>query len=654
MTQAGAQAGNVDPVGVQPSATRRATALAKAVVGADDSGPGRVLRSIRDQAETRLRLEAAQRGVGVLQAFASDVLAALETAANTTIAELVDARSSKGERQVGLAQLATDKYSDWPDETSSVPSRFDHALNEVLLTTSAAFSQQFANDVTQLGEGTYTQGLRHLVGSIIRGTWETPGAKVEHRFSNSMDIGAPKSLPRAGLHGEPTAPARPQYGLLIGPRSLLKRAHLRLAVPGEAFQRFAGETIGEYLRSTSITDLERATRRDQFATKFLETMELARPLVGIDSTMVLRLHQVNTVEYLYSFSEIPFDQGDPVAQLVMSRLNSPELGATVKTNFQKALAGGEFNVGKISIFGSYPKYSPLCFTSLIGPVAARFHSATKEAQSELWKWKSARPLLGSLAMSPREADAIIAGWYIGRLLGLVRQPTLDSGEDLGGVEVATADGWIGLRQILKLSDRFVRNDYDILPAVLMSHAWNVVRCDRDPELEALAPYEALRRLCDTSPSTAGLPDTTGLSGTQLLAQAYAGQPLAIAGRTLVCDGLSPVLTGLPTPSSSLSQGLDQKAAITAQIEQRHNAILEWSAQFKGILLSLDFVTRGERGGEWKSQISSTKSLHNASLFAELAPAVMSALERIEVMANAARDVALRQVVEPDGRPIPYV
>src|SRR5699024_3447487 len=112
--------------------------------------------------------------------------------------------------------------------------------------------------------------------------------------------------------------------------------------------------------------------------------------------------------------------------------------------------------GKVNVFGSYQKVSPMCYTSLLEPIQARWAMSPVSAQRDLWQWKRTRPLYAALAMSQEEAEAIVAGWYLGRLIGLVRQ------DNYGTAEVMGARGWLGFGELLSSEETAVRTPHDVL------------------------------------------------------------------------------------------------------------------------------------------------------------------------------------------------
>ena len=537
LAAAGAEADASDPLALDPTIGQQATSLGKKTVDMHHPIGQMVQRSIANSMERTLRLEGARIGADVLRAYAVDVLGSLEQAANDAL-RLLEVERAKTSSGAGLAQLSSEIYADWPDESDRVPLRFNHAENEVLLTTADDFPQQFRSDVVASAQGTldYGQSLAKIRAEASGGHWETTGAKEEIEVLRQASHWRPAALPSRAADGQPTPEAKPNYTLLLSHADLLGRATQRLSAKGDVFAAFAGQSISDHLDDPQVTAIDRQQRQERFATRLLETMEKAKPVVGIDVNMAQRLHGTD-IKFVYSFSDIPLGGDHPVSQNVLQRLRgNPSLDPTSVENFEDSLVGNISNAGKVNVFGSYQKVSPLCFTSLLEPIQSRWAKAPLIAQRNLWQWKRTRPLSAAIAMSPDELRRVIAGWYLGRLVGLVRQ------DATGRAAVSTPDGWVNFGELLTSEDTQVHTAHDVLAAQLMSHAWAFVRCVGDADLSALTPYDGLRRLVDGADSNAHSGDVEQMQGTDLLRAAFHDRPLEMGGAPLPCDGPSPVLT----------------------------------------------------------------------------------------------------------------
>lgn len=667
MAAAGQTASATDPLLVKPTMEAQATALKKEQVSSQHALGTLLMQSFQEASESRIRREAAAVGAQVLTSFANDVLATLATAANDAIQGLEHARAQQGGAG-GLAQLHSEVYADWPGSEEQPNPRWDQAQNEVLLTTAADFPRQFVADVTVSGDtGTYTEALAKTRTEVISGQWATAGSRTAEDVLEQVGHWRPSALPVDSATRQPQPPAKPSYQLRFRASDVLVRSRCRLEAPGDVFHAFATQSIVGYLDDPQVADVVRERRRATFISEFARAMALARPLVGVDPQMVQRLHpNTNGVQYTYAFSEIPFGANHPVAEKLQLALNgNHELSRETVAAFTSALEQGS-EVRKVGIFGSYGKYSPLCFTSLLVPIRDRWASADAQFRRSLWRWKRTRPVGAGLAMSPEEAVRVTAGWYLGRLLGLVRG-------DFGmPVQVATVDGWLTISDFLEGPEVGQVNSLDVLPAVLGSHAWAVVRCAEDPDLGALKPYSALRKLVDSSDTNESVP-LSHYVGTSLLRQAFFGSPLTVmAGgqeRAIVGDpstllpldavkqgtqssGLvppqpasdwgqqpaAPSWTGQPPAmdgSTTYPPPHESAPAAQGQGNPVATALLQWIETMRNYFLGANGHVRRDESGSYVSTVRSVNDLRQLSLHAEVGPLILQALDLIEAMAQLA-------------------
>ena len=641
MAAAGRAASGSDPLALDTATQQQAAALGKQPVDADHALGQMLARVLQTGVESRLRLEAAKIGAEVLRSYSSDVLAALTTAANDELRGL-EAERAVEQGGAGLAQLHSVRYSDWPGGEEPPAPRWEHAQNEILLTTAAEFPSQFVADVgSSAGTPTFTEGLAQIRSEVLSGRWESTGAKVDEDIVVQRSHWRAPVLNHSGIDGQPTPQAKPSYALRVSCADVLDRSRRRLESPGDAFARYATQGIRDFLDDPSVPEVERTERQQRFAAEFVKAMKLALPLTGIDGAMVQRVHGVAGVTYTYSFSDIPIAPEHPVSDLIRQQLRgNPDLDSATHDNFDRVLKR-DAQVRNISMFGTYGKYTPLAFSSLLDPIKKRWASSSTQFQRQLWLWKRTRPLTGALAMHEQDAVRVIAGWFIGRHLGLVRQD--------GSVQVSTPRGWLTFGPMLESPEVGARGLLDILAAVLQSHVWAVIRCSGDPELTDLRPYAAVRRLADDSETN----QSTFLedySGTRLLEQAFFGQTLTMPDPNsrgevaLQSDGLSPVLAGDGTATTgSKAPGATPWAAPTqpteptrgpAEPKERAERLLAWIESMRTHFTTKAFVTR-DSAGDYVLDIPSVQALGTAPLHAEIGPLVMKALDLLEQMVPAA-------------------
>src|SRR5699024_3946423 len=130
----------------------------------------------------------------------------------------------------------------------------------------------------------------------------------------------------------------------------------------------------------TINDIEAGNRMTRLRAAFNEALSQARPLAAVDANLVSTIHNRPDLSRC-TFSEIPFKDtraGDALRQILDAKTN---LDATTLGEFTKVLSLGE-KVRHIDVFGSYPNYSPLVFSSLLAPISREW--ARRKGQEGFW------------------------------------------------------------------------------------------------------------------------------------------------------------------------------------------------------------------------------------------------------------------------------
>jgi hypothetical protein len=595
-----------EPLAMDPDIATRAAALKKTVIGAGHALAEMISLGFLNSAKRAMVLRGAALAGDVLAAYSSDVLGALERAAEEALAALNTAQQATV-NQAGLAQLVTTSYPEWPREGAPVPARFDHADNEVLLTTAADFPSRFEADVLASvpNAGVYDSALSKLVGEIKSGQWESTGA-VRGDFPVVIPTSTwrPACLPRDPMTGEGLPKNLPAYSLAVRTPELLERSRENLRRPGP-FADYSSQTIERYLNQEGLTPEEKERRATEFANKFNEAMVLARPLVGVSPSMIQQIHGTSIL-YEYSFSTIPIASEGAVATKIRAALQAnATLDSSTEQRFTNSLQGtGQQN--RIAIFGSYPKYSPLVYSSLLDQIQSRWAASSPQARQSLWQWKRTRPLPGSLAMGADEQRAMIEGWFIGRLIGSVSVPTDRQSTDPVQIWDSARNDWASFPNPLMTPPRNFRGVDDWLPALLESHTLGIVYCNNDVNLTALRPYVALRGISDdsTGDPQVGYGDT---SGDRLLADWFD------TGRG---------------PSGQPSQVGNLAGAESMTRDQRIDGALAW---FEAVSdhVKKDYLTDGSGVGILSTRrvrVNDVNELGRMPMFGEIAELVLSVVE----------------------------
>ena len=236
----------------------------------------------RSSIDTAFKLHAAELGARILEAMGADLLEPLEVSCRVALDEVEKAREQKP-LDVGLAQVRTSHYAAWPtDGQESVPARFAHAENEVLLTTSDDFPGLFELHLAaEYPELSRLEMRERCAESIIQGEWETvaglrpPGGLIERR-----SMWRPTQLPTDPDTGKAILAGRAAYTIHVKPSEVLARARLFVERPAQPFQQYMTESLHDFIASPDLNDSERADRERLVVDRFRQTLNLARPVVG--------------------------------------------------------------------------------------------------------------------------------------------------------------------------------------------------------------------------------------------------------------------------------------------------------------------------------------------------------------------------------------
>ncbi|NQX12318.1 hypothetical protein HQQ80_11830 [Microbacteriaceae bacterium VKM Ac-2855] len=542
LTQLAAMAGyQSGDLGQMPQAFETEIASMRGTIVNGQGIVDRLVTQFRTQTRDTVYARSADVAKAILQALVSDVLAPLKAALGEGIILLENAATATASN-VGLANVATDDYTAWPtDADHAVPPRFDVADNEILLTPSAGFDQQYAGDLrSAVADGSadidFEEARVRGARFVISGEWPVAsGAAAPGGLLLRMARWRPGLFNRDPISGAPLTPSKGRYRFAVAPKELLERSLAFVRRPGESFESFCALSLRDFASGTDLPESGRAGRHADLVAKFGEALSRALPLISIDSDAVNAIHGTPT-QYRYKFSSIPFS-GSPVvsalAQVIAAR---PNMADEVAQIFDRAISA-EDTLTRIDIFGSYRNYVPLVFDALLVPVAQQWAGTSPHGRRQFWANRRSRPLPAALPMGDVERRTMIAGWYIGQITGQVRipGPPYDAPVEIWNPEDLR---WIPFpNPLLTPPAEFVGLSIDWLPAVLESFLLAISRAHDVPVMSSLLPYRQLRRLADANPGGPASGLITRSSELELanwLASGVtpSGSPSRIVGQTL--------------------------------------------------------------------------------------------------------------------------
>lgn len=459
----------------------------------------------------------------VLQDYADENLFHLKRELKDAHEVLEKAAQSRPETNK-LADVRTNEVNAWPEEIDEVvESRFKGAENEIMLTDVNAFITDYQDQMLRTIQGQhatsdvqhYDQAYPFAVRAVIRGEWDSldankapnntlaPQKRTNDEYSNRAGW-VSKYLSRHPQTGEVRESQRAQYRARIRPADLLGRARDWINRRDYEFHKFNSVDLRSYLTLTpDINAVEHSQRIDRFVSAFQMALSYARPLAAVSSDMVQRIHGKD-VQYTYSFSDIPFEALGNEETGIVPRLSSILSTSSIDEPSQVALRNSlnmSEQVQHIEIFGSYPNYSPIVFSSMFGYIAEDIDKQ-ENFDGSYWSERRTRPLAAALPITETERQAMVAGWIIGRITGLIYISDQDTDKAAAHIFDDTPGGvnaWVPFPNPMLISPRRMVKKSDWMSSVLESIFIAYAKVQKNGAYgfaSSLYPYQLLRGLYD--------------------------------------------------------------------------------------------------------------------------------------------------------------
>lgn len=477
---------------------------AKVLAGLGQVTQTAVDQGIASQLQNNIAGMAATRLADVMASMLTDFLKPLRDELNVELLQLRNARKLQP-KNTGVEVFYTDYYQNWPEE-GRVPSRFEQAHNEEVLTAPKDFPQIYQTQLRRQfdREPDWQSAQKHFVVATITGQWDTRGGEQ-----------APNDLLTVTRSWKPSALAEPgeesqaaKFSLRTTTKNIVDRALKYIDRKDGAFHGFISQDINGFLTDATANSVETSDREKLVIDKFMTVMNRAQPMVAVDKNIAASVHMnVDGIFRNLSFSNIPFmatPLGTQILNLVQQRA---EFTPQTISQLEQQVEEGQPTKGvtRVDVFGSYEIYQPVVYSSLFKPLRDAWHA--KNAQhNEMTFGRRTRTLTGFSIFSDAERQALIRGWLIGRQMGLVRYPQLATPGTAEVYDLET-NSWLSFPEDLYYPpSEFHPNFYDVewLPSVLASSCialldWYGVNQQvvQTQALNPLRAYRALRRLHDT-------------------------------------------------------------------------------------------------------------------------------------------------------------
>jgi hypothetical protein len=262
----------------------------------------------------------------------------------------------------------------------------------------------------------------------------------------------------------------------------LMRSNLRdFTDPGNTFEPAFGLTYEDY---------------EDRRTRFIEVLEtaigLSDPLVGLDPQLVQQLNQTAS-NPIRRFSSIPFGGDHKLKSVVTSTLVNAMKDVTAPN--PQEIFNEDSKLTHIDLYSFLPApHSPLVIRSLMEPIGqawapiAASGSSADVAISNFWFYRRTRPIMEFIPAPRPHIYAMVRGWYIGKLLGLI-----DSSQQNGAIKIV--DPWdVNLHKYAFPYPTLSPSTNDNLASILESLALAYVQVGVDDAIDPLYPYVLLRKL----------------------------------------------------------------------------------------------------------------------------------------------------------------
>jgi hypothetical protein len=312
----------------------------------------------------------------------------------------------------------------WP-KGSTVPTHFEPAVNEVLLTSIDSFTVDFERDIKASISGSgnaddaLSEAARRVIArreTVLRGAeasygpiqgWKDGNTGGNHPHISFSEAWRPVKL-------DPIKPLNPRIHIKLNASDLHGYAQEWLEIVGNPFEIACRLSISNWLESNP-------DNKSHFSHKLSEAITLASPLVELDKDLVSYFHGNEHYGVKYEFSTIPIQATDiEVTNIIRPRLNSGNKGELNWSSFEKQCKPASM-AQVISISGTTAPYSPWSSKSITDPVNNAINHFRKSGGGlgVFWTNMRARTLSQFVPLAEDRILSFLRGWIIGRLTGRI-------------------------------------------------------------------------------------------------------------------------------------------------------------------------------------------------------------------------------------------
>ena len=215
-------------------------------------------------------------------------------------------------------------------------------------------------------------------------------------------------------------PTKAAFTVGISRDDLLDRSRAWLDADGSAWELFLSQGLRRYL-SDELPPSELAPREERFLGALEAAFEAAEPLASVDLEMLPKVHAGRALSVQPHTSPIPV-AGLPVERSVRNFLvgRFKDVWDNYQERVDQALDQAE-RATRVALYSSLGgALHPMVFESLNKPISDAWERA--RANSDLipfWEARRSRLLWMGVPIPRPALQALVRGWFVGRLLGLI-------------------------------------------------------------------------------------------------------------------------------------------------------------------------------------------------------------------------------------------
>jgi hypothetical protein len=378
-----------------------------------------LVKNVTDLIEGLVRNKVSDLLRELLSELANPVIEQLKKSGKTLLLDL-QTELSAIPIVVSTAAYREAPVAQWPNG-EFVPSYFEPAVNEVLLTKSSTFDATFKEHIsieTGVDPEKFKDALTIAAQEVILRA-KSPRGAGEMEFFTTWDFTVTNNnthphvvrsrdwKPSRISSEQPTLPV---FELKLGVKDLLSYANKWVGVNQSAFDAYCKTSLRDWINQAPGNE-------EKLRQLLEEAIDFAKPLVTVDEGAARFFHGQSMGQNLeFVFSKLPFAPNSAAVT---------QLNANKSQQFQSAIVNScdpAVQHTEITIFTRFEAFfTPWAMESLTTPIRKAYETLkNKDNLKAFWKLQRARTLSQALPVGQDIIDAMLRGYFVGRITGRIK------------------------------------------------------------------------------------------------------------------------------------------------------------------------------------------------------------------------------------------